>query len=231
MAGRPDSFMPLYIGDYLADTSHLSAAEHGAYLLMLMHYWRSGPLPDADDVLMRITRMSKAEWKTSRVTLREFFDEATVNNERVLTHTRVEQELVEANRRYSGRKAASDAGVAARNAKRNVQPLVQPNVEPNVEPLVNQPQPHSSKEEVPLAKANGSPKGDPWIAVYDKGRDVFADKGGSIVTQLRKLFPNPNKVMATLCQAAAAINPSEYVFKILHEKSKPGTHLATGQFP
>lgn len=41
-----NSFMPLYGGDYLRDTMHLSAAEDGIYLRLLMHYWHSQhPLP------------------------------------------------------------------------------------------------------------------------------------------------------------------------------------------
>jgi uncharacterized protein YdaU (DUF1376 family) len=40
------AFMPLYTGDYLRDTRHLSVMEHGAYVLALMHCWdQKGPMP------------------------------------------------------------------------------------------------------------------------------------------------------------------------------------------
>lgn len=66
-------WMPLYIADYLADTAHLSAAEHGAYLLLIMHYWSTGGLPDDDRRLSRITRMSESEFAAARPVLVEFF--------------------------------------------------------------------------------------------------------------------------------------------------------------
>lgn len=74
-AARPDSWMPLYWGDYARDTAHLSAAMHGAYLMLIKHYWcTGGPLPDNDTVLWRVaTCDSPAQWKKMRPTIAAFF--------------------------------------------------------------------------------------------------------------------------------------------------------------
>src|ERR1700744_988776 len=67
-------WMPLYIGDYLADTSDLSAEQSGCYLHWLMHYWRTGPLADSIDVLVRIGRLSGTDAPSiSQALLQRFF--------------------------------------------------------------------------------------------------------------------------------------------------------------
>ena len=70
---KADIWMPLYIGDYLADTSRLTTEQHGAYLLLLMDYWRSGKLPDKDQVLAQICKLTPDAWSNAKAMLSQFF--------------------------------------------------------------------------------------------------------------------------------------------------------------
>ena len=79
-------WMPLYVADYLADTAHLSAAEHGAYLLLIMHYWTKGKLPDDEEAIRRITRLTTRQWSQSRDVLRSLFGDGWC-------HKRIDEEL------------------------------------------------------------------------------------------------------------------------------------------
>lgn len=89
---KTDIWMPLYIGDYLADTSRLTTEQHGAYLLLLMDYWRSGRLPDDDKVLSQISKLSNDAWSNARAMLEQFFS----IEDGYWIHSRVEQEMAEA---------------------------------------------------------------------------------------------------------------------------------------
>jgi uncharacterized protein YdaU (DUF1376 family) len=52
-----NNWYPFYVGDYMRDTAHLSMLEHGAYRLLLDHYYSTGqPLPDDKKQLYRICR-------------------------------------------------------------------------------------------------------------------------------------------------------------------------------
>ncbi len=66
-------FLPLYVADYLSATTHLNAAESGAYLHLLMHYWQKGSLPQEDKFLARIAKVRLCEWKRIADTITELF--------------------------------------------------------------------------------------------------------------------------------------------------------------
>ena len=67
--------LPLFTDAYLADTTHLTTTEHGAYLLLLMTAWRTPGcyLPDDDVMLARYAKMTRDKWKKIRPTLVQFF--------------------------------------------------------------------------------------------------------------------------------------------------------------
>jgi uncharacterized protein YdaU (DUF1376 family) len=69
-------YMPLFTDALLGDTLHLSAAEFGAYCLILFATWSNGgqALPDDDVELARVCRVSKFKWKNLRKKLAPFFE-------------------------------------------------------------------------------------------------------------------------------------------------------------
>lgn len=114
MSDRPDGFMPLWIGDYLADTMRLTRDQHGGYLLLIMSYWRDGkPLPDDDEALCAVTRSTPSEWKKLRPILSKFFKV----EEGVWRHGRIDHELQKAAENYASKVERAKAGAAARWSK------------------------------------------------------------------------------------------------------------------
>ena len=68
--------MPFYTDAYMADTSHLTTIEHGAYLLLLFAMWRTEgkELPNDDKKLSRYARLTAGQWKKIKPNIWEFFD-------------------------------------------------------------------------------------------------------------------------------------------------------------
>lgn len=94
------AWMPLHIDTYLADTGYLTAAEHGAYMLLIMTYWRDGGLPEDERLIARIARMSKDEWADSRDVLASFFKDGW-------RHSRIDEELAKADEIIEKRRNAA----------------------------------------------------------------------------------------------------------------------------
>jgi len=79
-------WMPMYWGDYQKKTSHLSTIEHGAYMLLIGHYWINGSLPESDDRLARICRLTLKDWLKIKDIISDFFYDGW-------KHKRIEEEM------------------------------------------------------------------------------------------------------------------------------------------
>jgi uncharacterized protein YdaU (DUF1376 family) len=108
---KRDLWMPLNVGDYLADTGHLSTTQHGAYLLLLMHYWRKRELPIEDKQLAAIAKLPLRIWLDMRETIQAFFFEGW-------RHKRVEAEIAK-RIEVSEKRAAAGAKGGARTHLKN----------------------------------------------------------------------------------------------------------------
>lgn len=107
-----DAWMPIYIGDYKADTAHLSTIEDGAYLLLIFHYWRTGCLPKDDGSLARITKMTGKQWASHKSVILAFFDAD-------LRHKRIDIERQKAIGISEKRRAVGALGGKAKSLKNN----------------------------------------------------------------------------------------------------------------
>lgn len=107
-----ESYMPLWISDYLGDTTRLTYPLHGAYLLLLMSMWREGgTLPDCDDELAAIIGAPVKEWrKDVRPRLERFFR----ITDGAWTHKRVDEELSRAKAIRARKAEAGAKGAASR---------------------------------------------------------------------------------------------------------------------
>ncbi|EQA1476934.1 YdaU family protein, partial [Escherichia coli] len=111
MAALP--YMQLYIADYLADTMHLSAEEHGAYLLLMFNYWQTGkPIPK--NRLAKIARLTNERWADVEPSLREFF----CDNGDEWMHLRIEEDLASVREKSIKKSAAGKASVQARRSRK-----------------------------------------------------------------------------------------------------------------
>jgi uncharacterized protein YdaU (DUF1376 family) len=153
--------MPLYIADYLKDTSHLRALESGAYLHLIMAYWANGKLPNNERQLATIAKLTDEEWCEHRETLAAFF-------EHDWTHKRVEAELSEANEKISKKAAAGKVGGKAsakqRASKRSTGASAEDQADGQAKPkqTATQSQPHSSEAKASDADASESDAAKLW---------------------------------------------------------------------
>lgn len=132
-------YMPLFVGDYLADTTHLTCTEHGAYILLLMAMWRAGgTLPDDPAKLARFARCTGGQWARISDTILAFFD----REDGVIIHGRLAREMTKHTVAVEQRRqAASNGGraKALKTLKTKVPDASSPLCQPEPEPEKNTP--------------------------------------------------------------------------------------------
>jgi len=188
-------WMPLYVADYLRDTRRLTAAEHGAYLLLIMEYWTSGALPDDDKQLCRIACMSAGEWRRARPNIEGFFQAGW-------KHKRIDAELAKSAEISSKRSASAKQKHSKSTA--------------NAEQLDTHAgatsQPQSQKDAAPAAP-------DPEVELFNRGRAVLGKQSGGLISKLLAAKQkNVALARAAIEQASTKSNPREYIGGIIRGK-------------
>jgi uncharacterized protein YdaU (DUF1376 family) len=128
-----NTWMPFYWADYFAHTSHLNAAEHGAYLMLIGHLWTTKkPIANDDTILARIARCSIQEWQSIRIQIEPMFEvsEKCWNSKRVKNELKRAQNLHE-KRVEAGKKRQSKNKDLSAHAEHTTQPgYTQPQSQP-----------------------------------------------------------------------------------------------------
>ena len=132
-------YMQLYVGDYLADTIHLTTLEHGAYLLILMGLWRSGGAISSDDAtLARFARLAPANWVKVKGRVLSLL---TIENGMV-SQRRLTAELQKYATVLDKKREAGKSSARAKSLKNNEAESTP------VEHLLNEPEPEPDKERI-----------------------------------------------------------------------------------
>lgn len=159
------NWFKLYIGDYQRDTAHLSVTEHGAYLLMLQHYYATEkPLPTGK----ALHRMLRAQDKHERDAIDSVASQFWTTTDAGLVNERADVEIEKASTQADTNRAIAQAREAARKEARNRNESStnratndQPNQTPDTRGIHN---PHASH-----APPGGKTRGERIPANWDPG--------------------------------------------------------------
>lgn len=134
--------MPMFWDAYIADTTHLTTEEHGAYLLLLGAMWRrNGWVPDDDKDNARILGLTVAKWRKTKARLSTFltFENGEISQKNLLKIWKNTQEKIEKNRENGSKggrlKSKENNDVAKANGSVSDNPnetIPEPEPEPEV---------------------------------------------------------------------------------------------------
>src|SRR5262245_35241629 len=117
-------WMPLFWGDFLANTMHLSAQEIGAYFFLIAHFWEhDGKILTTRSELRRVSRVRADHWPKVWARLSHFFHidgDPMLGSPTWVSHDRVLTELRHAAELSNKRKDAAVQMHSKRNASASV---------------------------------------------------------------------------------------------------------------
>lgn len=209
MSERP--WMPMYWGDYLQDTSHLTLREHGAYLRLIAHYWTRGSLPsvqanaqaNASDLLGvcldRCLSICCAQTDEDRGAVRYVLDEFFTWTGSTWVNDRVDEELEKSRKIKEKRALAGSKGGRSRvKNEANAQAIAQANEQANgkqtlkQKPSIPQPQSHietdSLRSPVSCPERSLEPSAPPVITLPLNTGDEYPITQ-ALVEELATLYP------------------------------------------
>lgn len=194
--------MPMFWDAYLADTTHLTTEEHGAYLLLLAAMWRrNGSVPDSDKDNARIIGVTPAKWRGVKARLLETIPGFRVGNggitqEKLQKTWENTQEKIEKNRANGAKggrpKSNKNKGMEKANGYDSVNPnksIPEPEPEPKKD-RGNPPNPLEILQQV-LSSDTASDFIDHRKAMK---KPVTAVAANRIVAKLKD-HPDPNAVV------------------------------------
>lgn len=139
--------MPMYWDAYLADTTHLTTEEHGAYMLLLAAMWRrNGYVPDDDKDNARILGLTPAKWRKIKARLTATIsgfnaDGDVITQEKLRKTWEITQEKIAKN--------AENGAKGGRAAARKNNNLAEANATETLQrkPSIPEPEPEPDKKE------------------------------------------------------------------------------------
>jgi uncharacterized protein YdaU (DUF1376 family) len=84
-------WMPLYIGDFLADTMDFDDRKTGIYIRLIMHCWQHGYIPADHEQLRLIAHASARAWR-KHCNILDFFERTVYQQRPCYVHGRVTKE-------------------------------------------------------------------------------------------------------------------------------------------
>jgi uncharacterized protein YdaU (DUF1376 family) len=202
-------YLPLFVTDYRSKTDHLTDAEHGIYLQLLMLMWQSPDcqIPDDDEWIARRFRRDVDAVRTHmRPLMREF---CIVHKGWVTQKAKSKRNSASAKSRWNKDKDQSE-----RNSERNASTHSERNAPTLPYPTI------SKKEDAAPNGAHFNIADDTADKQFFKrGKELLGDKSGGLLSNLLKAKSgNVALARAALETASTKENPREYIGAVVRGK-------------